>query len=99
NDASEGPLAALEYGEDAETVRDELRDAQKWAKELWQEVLKKFRSVDLSMAVVDFWECQRDQAQWAAEKACARALAKIRQAPDSEGGDGNSQRDCELYFR
>jgi hypothetical protein len=73
--------AAQDYTDDAKGLREFLRDAKKEYTDYWSEDLSRFRDEVLPQALVDYWERQRDEAQWAAqraEQARIRAMAKIR---------------------
>jgi hypothetical protein len=73
--------AAQDYSDDAKGLREFLRDTKKEFTGYWPEDLSRFRDEVLPQALVDYWERQRDEAQWVAERAeqaRIRALAKIR---------------------
>ena len=73
--------AAQDYADDAKGLREMLRDTKKEFASYWSEDLSWFTDELLPQALVDYWERQRDEAQWAAERAeqaRIRALAKIR---------------------
>lgn len=73
--------AAQDYADDAKGLREILRDTKKEFASYWSEDLSRFTDELLPQALVDYWERQRDEAQWAAERAeqaRIRALAKIR---------------------
>ncbi|MFZ0494751.1 MAG: hypothetical protein WBD78_03885 [Methylocella sp.] len=73
--------AAQDYADDAKGLREMLRDTKKEFASYWSEDLSRFTDELLPQALVDYWERQRDEAQWAAERAeqaRIRALAKIR---------------------
>lgn len=85
-DAAEGPLASLDYGDDPKVIQEELRDAKKWARDLWRDELKEFSDITLPTFAANYWEDKRDEAQWTAataEEKRLHASAKIRKTQDS----------------
>lgn len=69
--------------DDAKGLREDLRQTEKEFSNYWLEGLTRFRNEDLPQALVDYWERQRDEATWAAEKAeqaRIRALGKLRKS-------------------